>query len=130
VSTPPISLSPGDRLGRYQIIALLGAGGMGEVYRARDPELKREVAIKVLRRTVAGPEDIARFSREARAAGALNHANIVIVYDVGVEAACPACPARMVRGSQMPVLPANVVPSDAIVHGTTGATLGRFTAFS
>jgi serine/threonine-protein kinase len=77
-------LAPGTRLGPYEILAALGAGGMGEVYRARDPRLGREVALKVLPPEVAGSEDrLRRFEQEARAAGSLNHANIVTVYDVG-----------------------------------------------
>ena len=80
------SLAAGTRLGRYEIVCPIGAGGMGEVYRARDPRLNREVAIKVLPEDFAcDPERIARFEREARAAGALNHPNIISVNDVGRE---------------------------------------------
>jgi hypothetical protein len=80
-----MSLRPGTRLGHYEIVGLLGAGGMGEVYRARDPRLGREVAVKVLPMAVAGdPERQQRFEVEARAAGALNHPNIVTIHDVGV----------------------------------------------
>ena len=75
-------LSGGSRLGPYEIIALLGAGGMGEVYRARDTRLGREVAIKILPRDVAADrERLARFQREARTASALNHPNIVTIHD-------------------------------------------------
>jgi Tol biopolymer transport system component len=78
------SLSPGAKLGNFEIVELIGRGGMGEVYRARDSRLKRDVAIKVLPAGLArDPDRIARFEREARAAGALNHANIVAVYDIG-----------------------------------------------
>jgi serine/threonine protein kinase len=101
VSTPPISLSPGDRLGRYQIVALLGAGGMGEVYRAHDPELHRDVALKVLRRSSASADELARFGREARAAGGLNHPNIVVVYDVGVEAGVPYVVTELLEGETL-----------------------------
>jgi hypothetical protein len=77
-------LAPGSRLGPYEIGALLGAGGMGEVYRARDPRLARDVAIKVLPATFAtDPERLQRFEQEARATAALNDANIVAIYDVG-----------------------------------------------
>ena len=77
-------MAPGTHLGRYEIISPLGAGGMGEVYRARDPRLHREVAIKVLPEDFArDPERVSRFEREARAAGALSHPNIVAVYDTG-----------------------------------------------
>ena len=78
------ALKPGDQLGSFEILGLIGRGGMGEVYRARDPRLKREVAIKTLPSTFAADRDrVARFEREARAASALNHPNIVSVYDIG-----------------------------------------------
>jgi Tol biopolymer transport system component len=81
-----MALNPGTRLGPYEIVALLGAGGMGEVYRARDPRLRREVAVKILPSLIADdPDRLARFTREAQAASALKHPNIVSVYDVGVE---------------------------------------------
>jgi serine/threonine protein kinase len=75
----PMPLEPGSNLGPYEIIAPLGAGGMGEVYRARDPRLNRDVAIKFL----PPRGDKARFQTEARALAALNHPNIVAIYDVG-----------------------------------------------
>jgi serine/threonine protein kinase len=76
----------GRQIAGYQVLALLGAGGMGEVYRARDTRLGREVALKVLLRDrAADPAQQARFRREAQAASALNHPNILAVYDVGVE---------------------------------------------
>src|SRR6476660_7260184 len=79
-----MSLSAGQRLGVYEIIAPLGAGGMGEVFRARDTRLGREVALKVLPEALAHDRDrVARFEREARAASALNHPNIITIHDVG-----------------------------------------------
>src|SRR5678810_311908 len=76
-------LTPGTRLGPYEIIAPLGAGGMGEVYRARDTRLGRDVAIKVLPAAVASsPERLARFEREAKTVAALNHPNIVVLHSV------------------------------------------------
>ena len=78
-----MTLATGTRLGPYEILALLGAGGMGEVYAARDTRLDRDVAVKVLSAEVASdPERIARFKREAKAVAALNHPNIVTLYDV------------------------------------------------
>jgi eukaryotic-like serine/threonine-protein kinase len=76
-----MSLNPGAHLGPYEILALLGVGGMGEVYRARDTRLGREVAIKVVRQEVAGdPEQLKRFEREARLLASLNHPNIATLY--------------------------------------------------
>jgi serine/threonine protein kinase len=76
-------LSPKSRLGAYEIVGPLGAGGMGEVYRARDTRLGREVAIKVLPADVASsPERLARLEREARAVAGLNHPNIVVLHTV------------------------------------------------
>ena len=75
---------PGSRLGPYEILAPLGAGVMGEVYRARDPRLHRELAIKVLPASIAkDPDFLARFQSEARAASALNHPNIITIHDIG-----------------------------------------------
>jgi serine/threonine protein kinase len=77
-------VNPGVRLGPYELISPLGAGGMGEVWRARDTRLGREVALKILPAELsANPERLGRFEREARAASALNHPNIVVVHDVG-----------------------------------------------
>jgi serine/threonine protein kinase len=79
-----MSLTAGTRLGPYEILAPLGSGGMGEVYRARDTRLDRTVAVKVLPAHIAGDPDLReRFDREARAIGALNHPNICALYDVG-----------------------------------------------
>ncbi len=77
-------LSPGDRVDRYEVLGLLGSGGMGQVYRARDPKLARLVALKILQPSSGlGTEGAARLLREARAAAGLAHANVVAVYDVG-----------------------------------------------
>src|SRR6516162_11372164 len=74
----------GTKLGPYEILALIGAGGMGEVYRARDTRLGREVALKILPDPLANnPERRARFETEARAASALNHPGIVTIHDIG-----------------------------------------------
>src|ERR1035438_9079086 len=76
-------LSVGDNLGPYEILAPLGAGGMGEVYRCRDTRLARDVAIKVLPESFATPFARDRFLREARACSALSHPNICAIYDLG-----------------------------------------------
>jgi len=79
-----VALSPGARLGPYEIVSALGAGGMGQVYQARDTRLDRSVAIKVLAGDIAGdPDRRARFEREARAVAALDHPHICGIYDVG-----------------------------------------------
>jgi eukaryotic-like serine/threonine-protein kinase len=92
-------LTPGNRLGRYEIIAALGAGGMGEVYRARDERLQRDVAIKVLRQEATADPDLQRrFALEARSASALNHPNILTVHDVGMEGGIPYIVSELVDG--------------------------------
>ena len=76
-------LAPGSRLGPYEVVAQIGAGGMGEVYRARDPRLNREVAIKVLPADRVGDEDRRRrFVQEAHAASALNHPHIITIHEI------------------------------------------------
>ena len=81
-----MSLPAGTRLGPYEILSPLGAGGMGEVYRARDSKLDRDVAVKVLPEEFAAhPDALARFEREAKAVAALNHPNILGIYDFGAE---------------------------------------------
>ena len=81
-----MALTPGTRLGPYEILAAVGAGGMGEVYRARDTRLDRTVAIKILPDSFAGDrERLERFQQEARILSALNHPNLMAVYDVGVQ---------------------------------------------
>ena len=91
-----------SKFGPYEILAPLGAGGMGEVYRARDPRLQREVALKILPR--AASDDVERqrrFLQEARAASALNHPNIVVVYDVGTEEGVPYIVSELVDGDSL-----------------------------
>ena len=98
-----MSLGPGTRLGPYEILSAIGAGGMGEVYAARDPRLGRSVAIKVLPTTFsADPERLARFEQEARAAAALNHPNILAVYDIGTHL-CPEPSRTATSPTRLPV---------------------------
>ena len=85
-----MSLEPGQSLGRYEIVERIGAGGMGEVYRARDEKLGRDVAIKVLPSSLASdPERLARFEQEDRAAGQLNHPNLLVLHDLGTHEGAP-----------------------------------------
>jgi len=92
----------GTRIGRYEILAKLGEGGMGEVYRARDEKLNREVAIKVLPVSFSADEDrLRRFEQEAQAAGALNHPNILAVYDIGTHAGAPYIVAELLAGQEL-----------------------------
>ncbi len=100
--TPAPGLQPGDNIGRFQIAALIGAGGMGQVYRARDERLKREVAIKVLPPAFARDEArMRRFEHEASAAGRLNHPNIVAIYDLGVENGSPYVVCELLDGETL-----------------------------
>ena len=97
-----MTLNPGTRLGRYEIRAKLGEGGMGEVYRARDEKLNRDVAIKVLPADLSeNAERLNRFEQEAQAAGALNHANILAVYDVGVHDRAPYVVSELLEGETL-----------------------------
>src|SRR5438477_13098287 len=94
-----MALTSGTKLGPYEIVAPLGAGGMGEVYRARDSRLGREVAIKVLPSSFCRDADrLRRFEQEARAAGALNHPNILAVYDVGAVDGIPYLVSELLQG--------------------------------
>ncbi|HEU4690160.1 MAG TPA: protein kinase, partial [Vicinamibacterales bacterium] len=95
-------LPPGTRLGRYEIEMLVATGGMGEVYRARDPQLDRDVGIKVLPyRDGISDDQLARFRREARAAAALNHPNILTVFDVGIDRDTPFVVAELLEGETL-----------------------------
>jgi serine/threonine-protein kinase len=95
-------VQPGSRLGPYEIIASIGAGGMGEVYRARDTRLGRDVAIKVLPAEFASdPERLRRFEQEARAVAALDHPNILALYDVGTHEGAPYIVTQLLEGESL-----------------------------
>src|SRR6185295_328878 len=97
-----MKLSPGDRLGIYEIIGSLGHGGMGEVYRARDSQLGRDVAIKVLAEEFAKHESrMKRFIAEAKAASALNHPNIMTVYGIGEQDQMPYIVTEFIDGTTL-----------------------------
>src|SRR5262245_1799916 len=100
-----MSLTPATRLGLYEIIAPLGAGGMGEVYRARDTRLKRDIAIKVLPQAVASsPDRLARFEREATTVAGLNHPNIVTVYSIEEAESTRFLTMELVEGRELSTL--------------------------
>ncbi len=95
-------LTPGSRVGPYQIVAPLGAGGMGEVYRARDPRIGREVAVKVLPPAFAAHADsVRRFEQEARAAGALSHPGLLTIFDVGTQDGILYIVSELLEGSTL-----------------------------
>ncbi len=97
-----MDLAAGARLGPYQIISAIGAGGMGRVYRARDSRLPRDVAVKVL--SHADPELVARFEREARAMAVLSHPNIVTIFDVGIHEGSPFLVSELLEGNTLRAL--------------------------
>ena len=97
-----MAIASGTRLGPYEIVAPLGAGGMGEVYRARDTRLAREVAIKVLPESLASDsERLKRFEKEAKSASALNHPNIVTIHDIGSEGGVSYIAMELVDGTTL-----------------------------
>src|SRR5688572_18540114 len=109
-------LTPGTRFGPYEIVSAIGAGGMGEVYRARDPRLNRDVALKILPAAFALDADrIGRFKREAQLLASLNHPNIAAIH--GVEESSP--PPGSAQGRQALVLELVEGPTlaDRIAHG-------------
>ncbi len=96
------ALAPGSRVGDYEITGFLGAGGMGEVYRGRDPRLGRDVAIKVLPASFAADRSrVARFEQEARAAGVLNHPNLLTIYELGTHKGSPFIVSELLEGQTL-----------------------------
>src|SRR5262252_3768149 len=97
-----MTLASGTRLGAYEVLGLLGEGGMGQVYRARDTRLGRDVAIKILPPAFAADVDrLRRFEAEARAAGALNHPNVLTLYDIGTENGAPYLVSELLEGGTL-----------------------------
>ena len=97
-----MSLASGTKLGPYEIVSPLGAGGMGEVYRARDTRLGREVALKVLPQSFASDADrLRRFEQEARAVAALNHPNILAIHDIGEDGGAPFIVSELLEGNSL-----------------------------
>ena len=106
---PPLTLTPGTRLGPYELLSALGAGGMGEVYRARDSKLNRDVALKVLPAAFSlDPDRLARFKREAQVLASLNHPNIGHIYGLEDAIGEPALVLELVEGPTL---------ADRIAHG-------------
>src|SRR5690349_6950182 len=97
-----MSLSAGSALGSYQVLGHLGSGGMGEVYRAHDPRLGRDVALKILPEALASdPDRLARFRREARTVAGLNHPNIVVLYSIEEEKGIPFLTMELIEGQPL-----------------------------
>jgi serine/threonine-protein kinase len=134
-----VFLPPGTRIGSYQIVSLLGSGGMGDVYRARDERLRRDVAVKVMREALAGrPDAHARFLREARSVAALNHPDIVTVHEIGEgDNGEPFIAFELIEGETLddrlargPLSPAEVIAlalevSDGLAHAHDAGVLHR-----
>jgi Tol biopolymer transport system component len=120
------SLRPGERLGAYTVLRLLGSGGVGEVWRARDERLGRDVAIKVLLPHFSSDADrLRRFAEEARTAGALNHSNILTVYDVGEHNGIPYLVSECLEGQSLRRrLQAGPLPADEIIAVALGIARG------
>ena len=122
-------LSPGTRIGAYTVAASIGAGGMGEVYRAYDTRLERDVALKILPTDLATDESrVRRFEQEARAAAALSHPNILAVYDIGRSADVTYVVSELLEGSTLrealahPVTPTRACAWAAQVANAAAAT--------
>ena len=123
-------LTTGSKLGPYEIQSSIGAGGMGEVYRARDPRLGRDVAIKILPSSFSSDRDrLQRFEQEARAAAALNHPNILAIFDIGSESGAPYVVSELLEGETLrdrlrtgPLNPRRAIEfSLQILHGLAAA---------
>ena len=116
-SQPPMSIEPGDRFGRYEIRSLLGAGGMGEVFRAYDPRLDRDVALKVLAPALDSREGARARCEAGSALGlGLNHSNIASIYDVGEEGGRPFIVMELLDGSNLRALHAEPVSTDLLLR--------------
>src|SRR5205807_620755 len=102
VKPAPLLFMTGQVVGHYRILEKIGTGGMGEVFRAHDERLGRDVALKFVRPASSdNPDHLRRFEQEARAAAALNHPNIVAVYDVGVENGVPYIVSELLEGETL-----------------------------
>src|ERR1700720_1008065 len=113
-----MALSPGDKFGPYEILGLIGKGGMGEVYRARDPKLKRDVAIKVLPEDFArDPERMARFQREAEVLASLDHPNIGHIHGIVDSADSRGLVLALIEGPTLADrIAAGALPPEEAIH--------------
>src|ERR1700734_2185392 len=113
-----MALAPGTKLGPYEIKSLVGAGGMGEVYRARDTRLSRDVALKILPESFARDADrLRRFEQETQAVAALNHPNILAIYDVGHHNSAPFLVSELLEGESLrTVLNRGPIPQRKVVE--------------
>src|SRR5260221_8270431 len=120
-----MGLPAGTKVGNYEIVAPLGAGGMGEVYRARDNSLQREVAVKILPASFSKAVDrLRRFTQEAQATAALNHPNILSVYQIGQEDGAPYIVSELLEGQSLrDVLRGGALPGRKAVE--YGAQISR-----
>ena len=125
-----VFLMTGQLVGHYRVLEKIGAGGMGEVFRARDERLGRDVALKLIRpASSSNPDHLRRFEQEARAAAALNHPNILAIYDVGFEGTVPYIVSELLEGKNLrerlyagPILTREAADyALQIVHGLTAA---------
>src|SRR5579859_4129147 len=96
-----MQIAPGTHVGPYEILAPIGAGGMGEVWRARDPRIGRDVAIKFVPAALSSPDRLHRFEQEARTAGSLSHPNLVTVFDLGTESETPYVVMELLEGETL-----------------------------
>src|SRR5215510_12045595 len=96
------TISPNATIAQYTIVSKIGEGGMGEVWRARDPKLGRDLAIKVLPASLSSDKDrLARFEQEAQAVGALNHPNILVIYHIGSHDGAPFIVSELLEGEEL-----------------------------
>src|SRR5580658_2444937 len=116
-----MELAPGAKLGPYEIVSPIGAGGMGEVFKARDTRLDRIVAIKVMPKYIASREDLrARFEREARTVSSLNHPNICVLYDIGKQDGTDFMVLEFLEGETLAArIAKGPMPLDQVVKYTT-----------
>src|SRR6202790_3727332 len=121
-----MALSPGSKLGPYEIIAAIGAGGMGEVYRAKDTRLGRDVAIKVLPEALVKDLDrLRRFEQEARTIATLNHPNILGIHDIGTHEGAPFLVSELLDGETLrEALEHGALPVKRVVEYAQGIAKG------